>query len=392
MHALAFSRQHPAPATDSVPDARGGSIPGEKPTIADYGYVVGAAATACTHDELLAHCTSGAAPDRVWTPESDGPVVPYDVPWIFDALMLPARKRADEQVRTTAFLLGLFAALGALALASGGLRALSSGPPPLLVLFGVFFAQAVMERRRVRAVTPAILAAQVAELRALPAARAGEPRFTWTLAAAIAAVALVQLVAPGSSIAGAGLVKDAVRHGEGWRLLTAPLMHGGATHLLMNGMALLAVGPEVERLSHRAYLPLVFLAAALAGGAGSMLLYPHTTSVGASGGLMGVIGFLVVLAHRRRELLPSDMGRRLLMDVGWIALLGVVGYAFIDNGAHAGGLLGGAALGLLLVPRGGVTPHWEPSAAVRAAGWASLAVIAVAVLTAAIAMFAYLRV
>jgi len=384
----AGSTIHPAPRADILGDP---STPGSgatgKPADSEYGYVAGSVVTPCTREELLARCIR-TLPDRVWTPADDRLVAPYDVAWIFDGVMEPARKKAHEHVQAMGFLLGLFSLVGLLAVLGGGVKALSSGPPPLLALYAVLFAQALVEERRLRAMTPALLAAQVAELRALPPARAGKPWFTWALAAAVGAVALAQVAAPGSSVAAAGLVKEAVRNGEWWRLFTAPLLHGGVLHLVMNGGALLALGPAVERLAHRAYLPLVFLAAALAGGAGSMLGYPHTTSVGASGGLLGIIGFLVVLAFRRRDLLPRDLGKDLLKDVGWIAVLGLVGFAFIDNGAHAGGLLGGVVLGLLLVPRGGATPHWDPSAAVRAAGWTSLAVIFAAAATAVLTILA----
>jgi hypothetical protein len=49
-------------------------------------------------------------------------------------------------------------------------------------------------------------------------------------------------------------------------------------------------------------------------------------------------------------------------------------------------LAAGALLGLLLVPRGGETPHWEPGPAIRAAGWASLAILAASALFAAARM------
>ncbi|HET7233422.1 MAG TPA: rhomboid family intramembrane serine protease, partial [Longimicrobium sp.] len=175
--------------------------------------------------------------------------------------------------------------------------------------------------------------------------------------------------------------------GEWWRLFTAPLMHAGLLHLLFNGMALLALGGLVERYAHRAYVPLVFLLTALAGGVGSFVLYPHTNSVGASGGIMGIVGFALVLSYRRRSLLPRSLSHELLADVAWVAVMGLAAYQYIDNGAHASGLLAGALLGLLLVPRGGgETPHWEPGPAIRAAGWVSLAILAASALFAAAKM------
>jgi membrane associated rhomboid family serine protease len=380
-------------STDQTPDGAADTSD-TKPASSEYGYVVMSVTKPCKREELVACCIAGV-PDRVWTPEADGLVAPYDVPWIFEAVMAPGRKEARERFQAMSFLLGMWVLLALGLIVGGGMNALFSVfsvQMLVLVYFAASFTRSLAEWRRVRDMTPAALTARVAEMHALPLARTVRPLFTWGLAAAVAAVAIAQVAGPGSSTAAAGLVKGAVRQGEWWRLLTGPLLHGGIFHLLMNGAALLAVGETIERLAHRAYLPLVFLAAALAGSAASMLLYPHATSVGASGGLLGLIGFLGVLAFRRRELLLRDLWKEFLKDVAWTVVLGIVGYAFIDNGAHAGGLLCGIVLGLLLVPRGGGTPHWEPSAAVRTAGWASLAVIAAATATAIVAMFANLPV
>jgi len=354
----------------------------------EYGYVAGGVATPALRSQLLARCAGGnlPPPDGVWTPDTAGVVPPHEVPWIFERMMGPAREAAHQQVKSAGAMLGIWAFLGVLTLATnpGGL---SSGPPLLLVLCAVSFGQAWVEHRRLSRLTPQAYAAEVAELRSLPKARETTPRLTQALAAMIGAVALAQLVSPGSSASAAGLVKDAVRQGQWWRLFTAPLLHGGVLHLLFNGMALLALGGVVERLAHRAYVPLVFVLAALAGGAGSFVVFPHTTSVGASGGIMGLVGFALVLSLRRRELLPRRLAKALLADVGWIAVMGLAGYRYIDNGAHAGGLLAGALLGLLLVPRGGVTPHWEPPLAIRALGWAALAAVAASAAAAIAAMF-----
>jgi hypothetical protein len=71
--------------------------------------------------------------------------------------------------------------------------------------------------------------------------------------------------------------------------------------------------------------------------------------------------------------------------VGGTAVLGVLGFAFIDNAAHAGGLAAGLLAGRALVPAGGDLP--EP-AWLRAAGWAALAVVtAVAAFTFALVFY-----
>jgi MYXO-CTERM domain-containing protein len=101
-------------------------------------------------------------------------------------------------------------------------------------------------------------------------------------------------------------------------------------------------------------------------------------SVGSSGGLMGLFGFLGVMGWRRRHLMPPGFVRAVLVDVAVIAAMGVVGYQFIDNAAHAGGLAAGVLLGLLMVPTRGTTPYWEPPRYIRRAGGVSLAILLLA--------------
>ena len=79
-------------------------------------------------------------------------------------------------------------------------------------------------------------------------------------------------------------------------------------------------------------------------------------------------------------MLPHGFRRTLFTDLAAIAAVGLVGAAMIANAAHAGGLLGGAVLGLLLVPSTARRPGigWTPAAPVRALGWASAAALALA--------------
>jgi rhomboid protease GluP len=153
-------------------------------------------------------------------------------------------------------------------------------------------------------------------------------------------------------------------------------------------MARLALGRMIEAFAHRAYVPLVFLLTALTASAVSQLASPHLDSVGASGGIMGLFGFLAFMARRRRNLMPPGFGTAILIDVGVIAVMGIAGYGYIDNWAHAGGFAGGALLGWLMIPRTGRTPHWEPSRPIRVLGDVAMGILGVASLG-AIAVMIY---
>ncbi len=178
---------------------------------------------------------------------------------------------------------------------------------------------------------------------------------TMLLLGLLAVVFVVQLYVDGtggghSPVAAAGLVKTAYADGQWWRLLTAPLLHGGVVHFLLNSAALLYLGKRMETLARWPHLPLVFLAAACVGGAASAALVA-ASSVGASGGLMGWLGFLIVFETLHSRLVPRPARRRLVAGVLLTALIGVLGYRFIDNAAHAGGLLAGMIYAAIVFPK-----------------------------------------
>src|SRR5687768_8131728 len=99
----------------------------------------------------------------------------------------------------------------------------------------------------------------------------------------------------------AGFVKPYFLDGEYWRILTGAVVHAGPVHILMNGYALYGFGKLMELPANRAHLAIVFLLSAIGGGLLSLFFNPDGASVGASGGIVGLIGYLVVYAFRRRK-------------------------------------------------------------------------------------------
>ncbi|MFW6162116.1 MAG: rhomboid family intramembrane serine protease [Planctomycetota bacterium] len=114
------------------------------------------------------------------------------------------------------------------------------------------------------------------------------------------------------------LVPAAVAQGAWWRMVTALFLHFGPVHLLANALGLLILGPFVEFAVGRVR----FLAAYFAAGLGSMVLvvavmlggeHAWTPLVGASGGIMGLVGATMAVHLRgwvRERALLS--GRRLI--------------------------------------------------------------------------------
>ncbi|RYD37513.1 MAG: rhomboid family intramembrane serine protease, partial [Verrucomicrobiaceae bacterium] len=87
------------------------------------------------------------------------------------------------------------------------------------------------------------------------------------------------------------------------------------------------------------------------GGQASAHFLRNADSVGASGGLMGWLGFLLVFETLHHRLVPRSARRRLAAAVFLTALIGLIGHRFIDNAAHAGGLVAGMLYAAIVFPK-----------------------------------------
>lgn len=141
--------------------------------------------------------------------------------------------------------------------------------------------------------------------------------------------------------------------GQVWRVLTMGFSHKAAFHLGLNMLWLAYCGWNLERALGRANLLALYLASVFVGSLCSMAGEPGTPSLGASGGVFGLVAASIVFGFSRPQLLP-DRGRQLF---GW-ALVPYVILMFgsglasegTDNWSHFGGLITGAALALVLDP------------------------------------------
>jgi membrane associated rhomboid family serine protease len=135
--------------------------------------------------------------------------------------------------------------------------------------------------------------------------------------------------------------------GEWWRLLTAAFLHIGPLHLVLNMLALLVFGSELERQLGRWRFLALYLLSVL-GGAAAIQLFgnPAGAVAGASTAIYGLLGGLGVVMLARRQ------------DVrGLVTLLAInVVISFLPGVSligHLGGLLTGAlTAALLLLTRG----------------------------------------
>lgn len=202
----------------------------------------------------------------------------------------------------------------------------------------------------------------------------GFPLYTSVLVSCIIAVFIVQamydpqgiglsalsLAELRPSILAAGFVKPAFVNGEYWRLLTGAALHGGLIHIFFNSYAFYSFGRLFEFLSNRAHLAIVFVLAAAGGGVLSLIFMPEGISVGASGGVLGLISYLAVYAFKRRQFVSAEFRKNLLFNIGFVLIFGLVLFQVVDNYGHIGGLLVGAAYGAIQIP---TDPYIDPRSA-----------------------------
>lgn len=199
---------------------------------------------------------------------------------------------------------------------------------------------------------------------------------TKVLMGLIAATAAMQV------ISGKPFEAALIRGGEErWRLLTAPMLHGNLLHFVMNALGLLYLGRRIEALARWPQVPIVFLFSAWLGGECSMMV-GKGNSLGASGGIMGMLGFLLVFEIRHAKLVPRKSRRRLIAVVLGTALIGVIGIHFIDNAAHAGGLVAGMIYAFVVFPRSESVVRPQASLADRIVALLCFAVLTYAALLA----------
>src|SRR5678815_4040749 len=178
-----------------------------------------------------------------------------------------------------------------------------------------------------------------------------------------------------------------------WRFVTPMFVHVNLLHLLVNMYSLWMVGPYVEKLYGSAKFVVFWVLTGIAGVVASYLtVRPNLAtgsvsrflfkaldepSAGASGALFGLVGVLFIFGIKFRRELPEGFKRAFgtgMLPIIMINLfIGYIGRGFIDNAAHLGGLLSGAALAVVVQYR---RPGERPSVATI---WRALHVLAIGI-------------
>ncbi|MCA9707272.1 MAG: rhomboid family intramembrane serine protease [Myxococcales bacterium] len=153
------------------------------------------------------------------------------------------------------------------------------------------------------------------------------------------------------TLAGLGALRmaDLWLDGSWWRVISAGLLHGSWLHLILNTWSLWVVGEWVEPTWGHARTAVLFALSSVCGCLASAAWVEASMVVGASAGIMGMAGALLVgrvlgrgaVAKRLRPVSAWILGGWLVVLVGVGAVVPVVAQA-----GHLGGLATGALLGV----------------------------------------------
>ena len=136
--------------------------------------------------------------------------------------------------------------------------------------------------------------------------------------------------------------------GQYWRLFTSMFLHGGVIHLLFNMYGLAVIGWSLEREVGSMRFSMIYLICGVAAGLTSLAVNVFVPSVGASGAIFGVFGYVLTA-----EIVVSgnDRGKLVTIFINFIIFLVVnviiMNFFAADIAGHIGGMVMGVILALL---------------------------------------------
>ena len=153
-----------------------------------------------------------------------------------------------------------------------------------------------------------------------------------------------------------------VNQGQYFRLFTPLVLHAGFIHYIINMLALYFIGGVVEQSHGWLSACVLFVVPAVGGNILSAICLPQYISVGASGGIFGLIGGCLADIAINWNLLflksTTEQGDRwrhgmvlfwLIFDILVNCIIGLT--PFVDNFTHLGGLVYGLLCGLSTIER-----------------------------------------
>jgi rhomboid protease GluP len=144
----------------------------------------------------------------------------------------------------------------------------------------------------------------------------------------------------------------AIRQGEWYRLVSSQFLHGNFLHIAFNMYTLwqiksflyvmhvmIGILPQYKILTPIIFL-FVYLTSGIVGNLASMYFGNGTPSLGASGAILGIFGFMTAYFLFTNNVAQLN---NMLINIAILAFMGFV-IPNIDNSAHAGGFVSGFGL------------------------------------------------
>lgn len=137
--------------------------------------------------------------------------------------------------------------------------------------------------------------------------------------------------------------------GEWWRIISCNFLHAGVIHLVLNMLAVLNLGVQLERRFGFWRIGILYLLSGLFGTMLSVIFLPYVLSVGASAAVFGLVGACwadVIINYCARCTLEDSGLFSLLLLTILNLLIGLT--PFVDNFMHVGGFVSGIIIGCTL--------------------------------------------
>lgn len=141
-------------------------------------------------------------------------------------------------------------------------------------------------------------------------------------------------------------------HGQYYRLVTAMFLHADIQHLLNNMLLLGGLGAMLEPEIGHTGLGILYFISGLGGQAVSLLCKIlanewYVVSIGASGAVFGLVGVLLAMSLCWYRKIPNVTWQKILFVVAFSVYSGIQ-TTDVDNAAHIGGFVAGAAAGFVM--------------------------------------------
>lgn len=138
-----------------------------------------------------------------------------------------------------------------------------------------------------------------------------------------------------------GNIKELVKSGEYYRLLTCIFLHAGIIHIACNMYSLYVIGSQLESFFGKIRYLIIFLLSGICGSILSIAFNNNDAiSIGASGAIFGLLGAIVYFGYHYRIYLGNALKNQIIPIIILNLSIGFLTPG-IDNFAHIGGLIGG---------------------------------------------------